>query len=92
MIEADEVDDGLPKPCQDDGANEGPWNGAGKGEMVVCLRQPVVGILKWCSVYENIMGGLDVEGLFNFCVRGDKEVKEDEGWDEKGEPQIWMDG
>lgn len=38
MIEADEVDDGLSESCQDDGANEGPRNGTGKGEVVVCLR------------------------------------------------------
>lgn len=88
MIEADEVDYGLSKSCQDYGANKGSRYGTRKGEMVVCLGKPVVGIFKWCSVHENIVGGLDVEGLLDLGIRGDEEVKKDEGWDEEGEPQI----
>lgn len=38
------------------------------------------------------MGSLYVERLFNLGIRGDKEVKEDEGRDEEGEAQIWLDG
>ena len=88
MIEADEVDDGLSKSCQDYGANEGPGNGARKGEVVIGLRELLVDILQWCSVHEYIVGGLDVERLLDLGVRGDEKVEEDESWDEEGEPQI----
>jgi hypothetical protein len=33
---------------------------------------------------------LDVEGLFDFCVRGDEEMEDDEGRDEEVERNVWI--
>ena len=40
------------------------------------------------KVMDEIMGCLEREGFFDFGIRGDEEVKEDQGWEEGVEEDI----
>lgn len=50
--------------------------------MIVGVRETLMNVRGWRSVYENVVDSLDVEGFLDFGVRRDEEVSEWDG-DEK---------
>lgn len=78
MFEADQCNNRLADPREEDGADEGPRNGSREGEVVVCASQLLVDVGSWSPVHKYIVRGLDVEGLFNLCVRRDQEMKQNQ--------------
>jgi hypothetical protein len=44
----------------------------------------------WDAIGGNIVYSLDVEGLFDFRVRSDEEMEDDEGRDEEIEENVWI--
>ena len=50
-------------------SNERPWHSAREGEVVVVCSKILHDILLWEAIGGNVMGSLNIEGLFNFGVR-----------------------
>jgi hypothetical protein len=59
--------------------------------MIVILSQILSEVLLWEAIGGNIVRGLDIERLFDFCVRSDEEVENDEGRNEEVEEDICSD-
>ena len=64
--------------------------------MVVALPEPGARLFPldapWKTVSQDVMGGLDVEGLLDFGVGGEEEVDEDDEGEEEGQEGIWEAG
>jgi len=60
--------------------------------VIICsqTRSDMGGIPYWDAIGGNIVRSLDVEGLFNFGIRSDEEMEDDEGRDEDIEENIWI--
>jgi hypothetical protein len=56
--------------------------------MVVVLSQTLKEVLFGEAIGGNVMRSLDIEGLFDFGVRRDEEVEDDEGRNEEIEENI----
>jgi hypothetical protein len=41
------------------------------------------------AIGDNVVCGLDIEGLFDFSVRSDEEMEDDECGNERVEEDIW---
>jgi hypothetical protein len=50
--------------------------------VIIGVGETLMNVRGWCSVYENVVGCLEVEGFLDFGVRRDEEVNEWDG-DEK---------
>lgn len=88
MGEAEEADDRPAKPGEEHGADEGAGHGAGEVEVVIGGAQAGGDVAGGRAVDEDIVGGLDVEGLLYLCVRGQQEVEGDEGGNEPQEEEV----
>lgn len=93
MLEADEGNKGLAHTREEDGTREGPGHGAGKCEMVVGGGDALnsVGAApteQGEAIDEDIVGGLEVEGLLYLCVGCEEEVDEGGDEEERGEGVI----
>ena len=42
----------------------------------------------WYTIRQDIMSSLYIERLLDFRIRREKEVDEDDGWDEEGKERI----
>lgn len=81
MLKARERDEGLADAGEEDGADKSARDGAGEGGVIVGEGEAVVDVAGGGAVDEDVVGGLEVEGLLDFGVGGDEEV--DEGCDEE---------
>lgn len=61
--------DGLTEGCKEQRSNKRPGHSPWEGEVVVA-GQLLLDVGNGSAVYQDIVGGLDVERLFNFGVRG----------------------
>lgn len=75
--------------CKQKSPDKGTWYCTRKLEVVVGRAEVGVDVCNGESVSEDIVRGLDVEGLFDFGVWGNEEVKEDKAWYEQREGSIW---
>ena len=51
--------------------------------MVVLRFESKSNVLRGNAICQDIMSGLDIEGLLHFSERRDKEMDEDEAWEYK---------
>jgi hypothetical protein len=58
--------------------------------MIVVFSQTLKEILPWETIGGNVVRSLDIEGLFDFGVRRDEEMEDDEGRNEETEKNIWV--
>ena len=65
---------------EDKRTKKGPWDSAGERKMVECFGSERGE--RGREVMDEIMGCLEREGFFDFGIRGDEEVEEDQGWEE----------
>lgn len=87
--EAEQGDERLARGREDDGADKGARDGAGKGEVVVGGPQGGAGALAdGRAVEEDVVRGLQVKRLLDLCVRRDEEVRERHGKEERVERQV----
>jgi hypothetical protein len=56
--------------------------------MIVVFSQTLKEILPWETIGGNVVRSLDIEGLFDFGVRRDEEMEDDEGRNEETEKNI----
>lgn len=80
MPEAEDGNKGLCQRREHDGADECPRHGAGEGEVVVGGGEAWADVRHRGAVDEDVVGGLQWEGLLDFGVGRDEEVQE---WDEE---------
>lgn len=86
--EASEIDERLTRAGEEDGADEGARDGTGEGEMVVGGLEAGIDIVGRRAVDEDVVDGLDGEGLLDFGVWGDEEVEEDERGEDESKESI----
>lgn len=80
----------LGDDCEGDRANECARHGAGEcGMVIVCLYRGRY-VSKRKAVVYDVVGSLDVEGLFDLGVRCYPEVEEDENCDQRRENDICL--
>ena len=84
MVEADERDDGLANAGDEDGTDKRPRHSPRESKMVISLSQALIDVRGRSAVDEDIMSGLDVERLLDFCVRGYQEVDQNQPGYKKG--------
>ncbi len=74
---------------QQDGADKGAWHGAGEGGVVEARGEAGGGAAPDGGAKgEDVVGGLDVEGLLDLGVGGEGEVEEDEAGEEEREEDV----
>jgi hypothetical protein len=82
MLKANHGENRLRDAGEKQGSDKGPRDSAGEGEMVVCGGQARSNIAGGRAIDKYVVGGLDVERLLDFCIRGDNEMDQDSEWDE----------
>lgn len=70
---AREGDDGFRDSSEAEGSHEGARNGTGEVDVIKLAHT------RREAVVDNVVRGLDVEGLLDLGVGSDEEVEEDEG-------------
>lgn len=66
----------LSQTSQDHGADKSSRHGAREVNMIVFARKKVSRVLPVDAMSENVMSGLNVERLFDFGIRGNREMNE----------------
>ena len=80
-------------PGKHQGSNESPRYSSWEFHVVVLRFEPESNILCGYAVCQDIMGGLDVEGLFHLCEWGGEAMDEDKIWEDENAvvPQLESD-
>ena len=83
MLETQKLHDWLGKASQHDGTDEGPWDGAWEGEVVIAACELPIYIGGRRSIDKYIMCCLDIERFLHFGIWSYKEMDENQSGDEK---------
>lgn len=68
ILEAEDGDERLADTRQQDGPDEGPGYGPGEGEVIIDAGEALANVTGRGAVDEDVVGGLEVEGLLDFGV------------------------
>lgn len=90
MLEPDQSNNRLSKASQQHGAYESSRHRPREGKVVVSGGQFVMDVRGRGSVDKDIVGGLDVERLFDLGVGGDDEVNKNESGYQERKENIWV--
>lgn len=76
VLEPSQRNQRLAHACEEHRPDKRPRHGAREAEVVVRGGEPLVDIVCGRAVDENVVRGLEVEGLFDFGVGGGQEVQQ----------------
>lgn len=82
-------DDRTRQTGEDNRADKCPRHRAREGEMIIFGLERFGYICRGNPVAQNIVDGLDMEGLLDLGIRRDEEVEEDQAGDEGAEERDW---
>lgn len=83
MLEPREGNQRLAHARQEHRPDKRPWHGAGESKMIIRGREPRVDVVGGRAVGEDVVGGLEVEGFFDFGVGRCEEVQQRDGEEEE---------
>lgn len=90
MLEPRDRDKRLADTGEQNGADKSTRHGAREGEVVVGDGEALRDVTGGSAVDEDVVGGLEVEGLLDFGVGRDEEVDEGDDEEERAELDVFV--
>lgn len=70
------------QPAQQQRTRKCPWHTPWEGHMIVVRSKELIDILSRDTMRQDVVYGLNIKRLFDFCVGRDEQVDQNTRWDE----------